>query len=301
MMKLLRSPAAVAALSAAGLMFCTPSAPSAEAAPGGCPAYPAFPNAGCTGVPPGTTLTAVDGDLVVTTDGEVVSGKNVNGCIVVKAVGVTVENSKAQCVAMEDRARDPANPRLTVQDVEIDCRNGAGSGGNTGIGDHNFNVYRVNIHNCENGFDADSDITITDSYIHDLFTLPDSAPNQPHMDGLQSAFGSNLVIDHNTIYGFDTGCQYPNNGSCNGTSALIMGNNANGPSSNTTISNNLLAGGAYTLYCPSKSTANFRVVGNHFSTVYSPNVGEYGSSTNCGGVIQSGNVYHESGAPLTLQ
>ena len=169
-MKLLRSPAAVAALSAAGLMFCTPSAPSAEAAPGGCPAYPAFPNAGCTGVPPGTTLTAGDGDLVVT-----------------------------------------------------------------------------------------------------------------------------------TIYGFDTGCQYPNNGSCNGTSALIMGNNANGPSSNTTISNNLLAGGAYTLYCPSKSTANFRVVGNHFSTVYSPNVGEYGSSTNCGGVIQSGNVYHESGAPLTLQ
>jgi len=99
----------------------------------------------------------VDGDLVVTTDGEVVSGKNVNGCIVVKAVGVTVENSKAQCVAMEDRARDPANPRLTVQDVEIDCRNGAGSGGNTGIGDRNFNVYRANIHNCENGFDADSE------------------------------------------------------------------------------------------------------------------------------------------------
>jgi hypothetical protein len=120
-------------------------------------------------------------------------------------VGVTVENSKAQCVAMEDRARDPANPRLTVQDVEIDCRNGGGSGGNTGIGDRNFNVYRVNIHNCENGFDADSDITITDSYIHDLFTLPDGTPNQPHMDGLQSAFASNLVIDHNTIYGLDGG------------------------------------------------------------------------------------------------
>ena len=70
-----------------------------------------------------------DGHLVVTTDGEVISGKNVNGCIVVKAVGVTVENSKAQCVAMEDRARDPANPRLTVQDVEIDCRNGGGAAG----------------------------------------------------------------------------------------------------------------------------------------------------------------------------
>jgi hypothetical protein len=46
---------------------------------------------------------------------------------------------------------------------------------------------------------------------------------------------------------------------------------------------------------------NFRIVDNHFSTVYSPNVGEYGPSTDCGGEIQSGNVYHETGAPLTLQ
>lgn len=282
MMKVPRSPAAIAALSVAGLMFCTPSA---EAAPSGCPAYPAFPDAGCTGVPAGTTLTDVAGDLVVTTDGEVVSGKNVNGCIVVQAPGVTVQNSRAQCVAVEDRARDAANPRVTVQDVEIDCRN---QGGSSGIGDRNMNVYRVNIHNCENGFDADTDMTITDSYIHDLFTLPDNTPNQPHMDGLQSALGSNMVIDHNTIYGFDTGCRYPNNGSCNGTSALFMGIDPNGPSTNTTISNNLLAGGANTLYCPDSSAASFRIVGNHFSTVYSPNVGEYAPSTNCGGVTQSG-------------
>ena len=295
MKKLPRSPAAIAALSAAGLMFFTPSTPSAEGAPAQCPAYPAFPNAGCTGVPPGTALTELDGDIVVTTDGEVVSGKNVNGCILVRAVGVIVENSKAECVAAQDRARDPANPRLTVQDVEIDCRN---EGGSAGIGDRNINVYRVNIHNCENGFDSDSDMTITDSYIHDLFTLPDGTPNQPHMDGLQSAVGSNLAIEHNTIYGFDTGCRYPNNGSCNGTSALILDGSQN---SNTTIINNLLAGGAYTLYCPSAPTENLRIVDNHFSTVYSPNVGEYGPSTDCGGEIQSGNVYHETGAPLTLQ
>ena len=173
MKKLPRSSAAIAATSAAGLMFFAPSTPSAEAAPARCPGYPAFPSAGCTGVPPGTALTDVDGDLVVTTDGEVVSGKNVNGCIVVQAVGVTIENSKARCVAAEDRARDPANPRLTVQDVEIDCRN---KGGSHGIGDRNINVYQVNIHHCENGFDADSDMTITDSYIHDLFTLPDGTP-----------------------------------------------------------------------------------------------------------------------------
>ena len=67
------------------------------------------------------------------------------------------------------------------------------------------------------------------------------------------------------------------------------------------IVNNLLAGGAYTLYCPQTSTVNFRIVDNHFSTVYSPNVGEYGPAKDCDGEIQSGNVYHETGAPLTLQ
>jgi len=263
----------------------------------GC-ALPKYPDATCTGVPAGTALTAVSGDLTVTTDNTVVSGKNVSGCIEVMAVGVTVKNSKAKCIetANNTRARDPANPRLTVQDSEVDCGNRLGS---TAIGDRNINVYRTNIHGCENGFDMDSDSIIQDSYIHDLFN---SVDGDPHTDGLQSGVGSNLTIDHNTFYGFDAGCKWPNNGSCNGTSAVNVFNAASGPAvHDTTVSNNLLAGGAYTLYCPRVSTTNFKILNNHFSTIYSPRVGEFGPSSDCSNETQSGNVYHESGAALSLE
>lgn len=261
-------------------------------------ALPKYPDATCTGIPAGTALTTVSGDLTVTTDNAVVSGKDVNGCIEVAAVGVTVKNSKAKCIetANSTRARDPANPRLTIQDSEVDCGNKLGS---TAIGDRNINVYRTNIHGCENGFDMDSDSIIQDSYIHDLFN---STVGDPHTDGLQSGVGSNLTINHNTFYGFDAGCKYPNNGSCNGTSAVNIFNAPSGPAvHDTTVSNNLLAGGAYTLYCPRVSTTNFKITNNHFSTIYSPHVGEYGPSSDCSNETQSGNVYQESGAPLNLE
>jgi hypothetical protein len=121
---------------------------------------------------------------------------------------------------------------------------------------------------------------------------------------LQSAAGSNLITDHNTFYGFTTGCSCPNDsGSCNGTSAINICN-AYPPDCtgvhNTTVSNDLLAGGAYTLYCPKSSTTNFHITNNHFSRFYSPKVGEYGPSSDCDNEILSGNVYHETGLPVTV-
>ena len=122
--------------------------------------------------------------------------------------------------------------------------------------------------------------------------------------------GGTLVVEtgketdfwNNTFYGFTTGCVYPNDsGSCNGTSAINVFNANSGPAvHDTTISNNLLAGGAYTLYCPKVRTSNFHVTNNHFSRVYSPRVGEYGPSSDCSNEMLSGNVYHETGQPVTL-
>ncbi|HSX16924.1 MAG TPA: right-handed parallel beta-helix repeat-containing protein [Patescibacteria group bacterium] len=272
---------------------------------GGC-----WPGSSNTGVPSGTTLQRVPQDITsgsgwswnstdqviyVTGSNATLSGLNVSGGIIATVAGVTIKNTKASGIGMSGAARNTANPRLTIQDSEIDCGNQLGS---TAIGDINLTVVRVNIHGCENGFDTDSDTSITDSYIHDLFN---STVGDPHTDGLQSAVGSNLTITHNVFYGFTTGCVYPNNGSCNGTSAINVNNNSSGPtSSNTTISKNLLAGGAYTLYCPVPATVNFKVMDNHFSRVYSPNVGEFGPSSDCVGETQSGNVIHETGAAVTL-
>lgn len=282
-----------------------------------CP-LPNYPDETCTGVPSGTSLRRVpadvtsgpgwmwngDGAIQVTVDGTVIDGLEVAGCISVEATGVTVRNTRAQCITTgsSPRARDPMSPRLTIEDCEVVCPD---MDGTTAIGDRNINVYRVNIHGCENGFDMDSDAEIHDSYIHDLHQSVIA-----HTDGLQSAVGTNLVIDHNRFYAETPGaCGDPSGhtADCGGTSAININNTAAGPmSANTTVSHNLVAGGAYTLYCPVPQTLNFRVVDNQWSTIFYPNGGAYGTSSDCratmAGVSEwSGNVWKETGAAIDAQ
>ena len=238
-----------------------------------------FPDTTNTGVPAGTTLTAVD-SLTVSTNNGVVNAVSTSGCIDVTGYGVTIKNSKIGCIVINGAAADPANPRLTVQDTEIVCPIGAW---NTGIRFSNFTAVRVNIHGCENGLDIGTNVTLKDSFIHDL-----AEGTEYHTDGIQSSDGSNSIIEHNTIYGVNT-------------SALNINNDAAGPNTHDVlIRNNLLAGGGWTLYCPIPSTSNFQVIDNSFSTIFSPKVGGYGPATACTGEIQSGNVHHETGLPLNL-
>ena len=125
---------------------------------------------------------------------------------------------------------------------------------NTGIRFSNYVALRVNIHGCENGLDIGRNVTLRDSYIHDL-----AAGEGFHNDGIQSDDGSNSTIEHNTIYAIDT-------------SAININNWSAGPNTqNVLIRNNLLAGGAWTVYCPIPATSNFRIVDNNFSTNFSPN------------------------------
>ena len=235
-----------------------------------------YPNASNTGVPPGTALSPLsNGD--VKTNYAVIDRVQTGGCIVVYAYGVTIKNSKVGCIVVDGGvAGDPANPPLTVQDTEIVCPLGSW---NTGFRFDNTILVRVNIHGCENGLDVGTNVTIRDSYIHDL-----AAGATFHNDGMQGANPTNLTVEHNTIYGIDT-------------SAIGFNSSASG---SVVIKNNLLAGGAYTLYCPKGAIPNFQVIGNHFSTIFYSKVGAYGSNTDCGGETFSGNVIHETGAPVSL-
>jgi hypothetical protein len=276
--------------------------PSPTPTPTPTPAPMDFPNASSTGVPAGTTLTAYTGPSTISTPGTVVDGK-IMGCVRVTAPGVVIRKSKISCAsdyAVYNRDGDYGGTPLFVEDSEIDCKNTSG----TGIGEANFTARRVNIHGCENGGDMNQAIVIEDSYIHDLA----SVGADPHEDGLQLAWGHiengrvvdgarNLKLVHNTIYGINA------NGSF-GTSAIISngGNAGNGRDSDILIQNNLLAGGAFTLYCDQGGIAgnNFRVLGNHFSRKFKTTVGFYGTSDSCSDETQSGNVIHETGQPLLL-
>ena len=175
----------------------------------------------------------------------------------------------------------------------MDCKNTGG----TGFGEANIVVRRVNIHGCENGLDINQNITVEDSYIHDLYNQ-----GSAHTDGAQLASGHyenghvvpgarNVTFLHNTIYGMGFDGSF-------GTSAIISNS---GGDRDILIQNNLLAGGAVALYCEQDAKGtNYRVLDNHFSRKFGPKVGYYGASTECSDETQSGNVYHETGQPLRL-
>ena len=245
------------------------------ASTGACP-LPAYPDASCTGVPKGTSLTTHNGSITVSTPGTVLSGLDVHGCVQIETTGVVIRNSRISCTGGYV-VYGHTNASFRIEDSEVDCGNTNG----TGIGDTNVTALRVNVHGCENGFDVDSKADIEDSYIHDLFESAEA-----HTDGIQTAAAQNLTVRHNRIY------------ANNGTSAIITAKSATSPA-NVLYDSNLLAGGAYTLYCDQNGKgSNFRVINNHFSTVFYPKAGAYGAMTDCSDESLSGNVYQESGAPV---
>jgi hypothetical protein len=223
----------------------------------------------------------INGDMTITTPGMVIDGKDIRGCVDVQASNVTIRNSRISCNSWGVVFSEATG--LLIEDSEVFC---TGNGG-TAIGDLNFTVRRVNIHDCENGFDIDGNVHVEDSYIHDLYNSAEA-----HSDGAQlTSVVHDVSFVHNTIYCID------HSGGA-GTSAIITPAASSGVR-NILIQNNLMAGGAFTLYCPAGGPGNnFQVLDNHFSTRWFPTVGAYGPWTDCQDEILRGNVYHETGLPV---
>jgi hypothetical protein len=241
-------------------------------------ALPNYPDESCTGVPPGTSLIVVNGEMTVNTANAIIENRAVR-CITVTAPGVTIRNVRVTgpCI-IGIRHENSSGARLTIQDTEISCGDEF-----SGISSSNFTAIRVNIHDCENGLSIGRNVTLLDSYIHDLNNEGDN-----HADGIQMTDGSTgVVIQHNRIY------------ANNGTSAIISPSNS---TLGTIIRDNLFAGGAYTLYCRQNGPGGQQIVNNRFSTIFYPRSGAGGPWTECGDeAVVTGNVYHETGQLLPGQ
>jgi hypothetical protein len=213
--------------------------------------------------------------MTISTPNTLIDGKDIRGCVDIRAAGVVIRNSKIVCTGfyvVASFAKSYSGTGLVVEDSEISCGDTRG----TALGDTNITARGVDIHGCENGFDIDGNVTVKDSWIHDLFNT-----SQSHTDGIQLAAndGHNVLVNHNNI---DGGI---------GTSAMIMNTtDANG----VTVSDNLLAGGAATLYCPPGTGVNVKVVNNRFvrTAAYMP-------WTDCKDeAVVTGNVWDDSEKPL---
>jgi len=259
-----------------------PPPPADAGTPGtqtGCVASPSrcgYPDITNTGVPVGTTLTRINGDLDVNTANTVIDGKDIVGCVRVSAPGVTIKRSRITCngyygILNSGGGTAAGAARLQIEDVEVVC-----GGNTTAIGDANVNVKRAYLHGCENGFDLDRDATVQDTFITNIVEV-----NGGHGDGMQFAgTPTNIVVSHNTIL----------------VGSVTSAVNWTGNTVSMRVENNLLAGGGYTLYCPRVPVpaGAFQVLNNRFGTYV------YGHTDSCdqSGVVFTGNIEDKDLTPI---
>jgi Right handed beta helix region len=252
------------------------------------------PGPGNTGVPAGTVLTVMNGDLTITKAGAVYSGLDIHGFVKVEAPNVTIKNSiirggvapadiglvndtdnSATNFLIEDSELVPMDPS-----VQID-----------GIKGWNYTALRLDIHGTTDGAKMyGPNATIEDSYIHGLVTYahdPDHGGGQSHNDGVQILSGSNLKIIGNTIEG--------------GSNTALMVTQDHGTTSGVMFANNWVSGGACTLNIlptPMASLGGISVDNNIFtdnSTKHCPILDSPHTDLSA-----SGNVFAGSGAPVPI-
>ena len=260
------------------VLFVPSSSPAPSPTPTPTPApSTTWPNASNTGVPAGITLTLVNGDVTLTTDGQVFDGYDVSGKVYVQANNVKISRSR---IRNGIQIRDwEGYSGLQVSDSELGPT--TGSGGDDGIAFSSYSCLRCNIHNFSDGGKINGNVLIQDSYLHDLWQL-----SGDHNDGLQNYAGSgDLTLRHNTIDG------HPTNTSDFGNAAIFS---ADYPTGTITVDNNLLSGGQFTLQALDNAT--YVVTNNHFvrnSYIYGTH--RYTCSS-C--VTWSGNVFDDNGEAI---
>lgn len=243
-----------------------------------------FPSAATTGVPAGVTLTPYTGPATITKAGTVIDGALITVPLVIAAGAdnVTIRNSKIRAEGYWLVLNDAGAKNLVIEDTELDGKGNAN--GDAAVGGRNYTLNRVNIHGTVDGLKLGDNVTVRDTYIHDLVLTADS-----HNDGAQNLDGQNITIEHNTIIVGD------------GATSAILLSTGSGAQRDILIDNNLLGGGAFTVYGGYEAgrddlsrVSNIRITNNHISTAVFPRGGAYGPFTSIDApVVTSGNVWHD--------
>jgi hypothetical protein len=289
------SPSAAASAKSSPVSSLSPAWRGACTSPSAC----GFPDAASTG-PGSTKLTARSGNISIRTNGMVIKGWNLTGSLDVYADNVTVEDSRITSSNWWGVNLRPGHTGLRVLHSLITGNPGAGPDG----GGEDYAVSNNSEGSVEVGW---SDLSVFgntlstghgyvhDNYVHDLVPFITKNGNYEHTDTVISEGGdtAGLRIEHNTLLNPVKVDQ--------GASSAIGLYADSGPVTDATISDNWLAGGAYTLYGGGADAARIVVTGNVFSDEFWPNCGYYGPAAywNAGGSgnVWSGNVYRD-GKPV---
>jgi hypothetical protein len=255
-------------------------APKASAAPSAVPAG-GWPSASTTGVPAGTTLKP-SGSITVTTPGAVIQGLDIKGDVYIRAANVTLKNSR---VTGRVDTGDSAGkyPGTLIQRVEvIGPYNSAADGGFPAVGYTDLTCDGCNIRGWGKGAGLVANVTIKNSWIHDLVVHGDPANGGSHNEAIISLGGSNFTVTGNRL----------DSGSAPNFSASLALYSQMETIRNVTVSNNLFNGGGYCLYAGStngKTATNAKFTNNTFGTSVFPKCGSFGPVTSY--TAGNGNVW----------
>ena len=209
------------------------------------------------------------------------------------ANNVTIRNSVVRAQGFFLVLNDQGATNLQIVDTELDGQNN--SSGDAAVGGYNYTLTRVNVHGTMDGLKLGDNVTVQDSYIHDLVMTADS-----HNDGMQSLGSDNVKITHNTVV--------IGNGS---TSAIMLSTGSADSMKNIVISGNLLGGGAYTVYGgyaagvdTLSKVSGIVISNNRFTTAIYPNGGAFGPLTSVDppAVTVQGNTWYDgpkAGQPVS--
>jgi len=209
----------------------TPTGPGATADPAG-EIPTSWPDADTTGVPAGVRLTE-SGSLDLVTDGEVVSGLDIKGCVDVHAKNVTIRQSRITCDRKTWAVRTfDTTEGLVLEDVEID-----GSGVNSAaICCDNYTLRRADVHNVVDGPRLGNNVAVVDSWIHDLARTAGT-----HNDALQTTGATGVVVKHNRLEPYDKATDDPHN------ACLMVGSTKAPEVRDLVVEDNYCNGGNYAI------------------------------------------------------
>lgn len=175
--------------------------------------FPLKPDATTTGVPPGTTLTTVTGNITATA-GMTYTAKDFKGFVTVETANVTFRNCKFQggtsytagTALVKSTHANVSN--LVIEDCTFVAQTPSYYA--NGIIGHDFTLRRCNIYhvvdgvNIHNGANA-VNVVMESNYIHDLSFFspcPYQNDDKTHNDCIQIMGGSNIKISGNNFQGF---------------------------------------------------------------------------------------------------
>jgi hypothetical protein len=268
----------------------TPSTPPSSLPSGG------KPGPGNTGVPAGTALKVINGDQTYGTNGQVITGLDIHGFVHITGQNVTIKNSiirggpNPKCNSSVLWIDDGGS--ATIEDSEISPS--SPSPCLDGVWATNATLLRMNIHGAVDGVKAYDDVTMQDSWVHDLSWFasdPNQGGGETHNDDVQTYEGNvNITLKHNTMS--------PGKG---GNAAYQVTQDGGKKATNLRIEDNWLDGGGCTLNFSHKGgptpMTGIYVTGNRFGR---------GSSYQCPILLStqtklsgnSSNVWDDSGAAI---